>query len=210
MASGYRSNNVDFDDLFEPESNGNGITLSGIRKDGSGLRYASRGSTAKRDDVGYRVDGQDVSNVWMAKGTTTVVRGGVPDNISRSRAAPQNQQVTLNAFLTYDRNGSVSWGGGGIGTAGSGQWISNASSTVGDNYDINVSTTSQSGDGALTGSNTGWQQMSVSRSVALQTTTTNDARFGTVGLNVQIRRRSDNVVMLNFNTNMTVQISNSG
>lgn len=73
MASGYRINGYDFDDLFDPDVMGDGPTASGYRRSGQPLRYAHIQYGQKRGDVGYRSGGVDVSNLWAAKGTATYV-----------------------------------------------------------------------------------------------------------------------------------------
>lgn len=73
MASGYRINGYDFDDLFDPDVMGDGPTANGYRRNGQPLRYAHIQYGQKRGDVGYRSGGIDVSNLWAAKGTATYV-----------------------------------------------------------------------------------------------------------------------------------------
>lgn len=67
MPVGLRSNGVDFDDLFEPGA----LVASPLlkRADGQPVQYAARGAVPKRADVGLRVGGSDVSNLWLPKGS---------------------------------------------------------------------------------------------------------------------------------------------
>lgn len=71
MASGYRYQGTDFDDLFDAFVVGPYAQDCGLRAGGADLsrRYAHISYGAKRADVGYRVGGVDVSNLWATKGT---------------------------------------------------------------------------------------------------------------------------------------------
>lgn len=71
MASGRRSGGVAFEDLFAPDIVGDGPTAAGYRSGGGLLRFAAIKYGTKRADVGYRVNGVDVSNLWAAKGTAS-------------------------------------------------------------------------------------------------------------------------------------------
>jgi len=72
MTSGFRFQGVDFDNLFDPDLMGDGPAAAGLRQQGGAqLRYAHIRYGQKRADVGFRVGGQDVSNLWAAKGTAT-------------------------------------------------------------------------------------------------------------------------------------------
>lgn len=67
MPVGLRFNGVDFDDLFDP---GNVVASPVlVRADGQPVQYAARGAVPKRADVGLRVGGSDVSNLWLPKGS---------------------------------------------------------------------------------------------------------------------------------------------
>ena len=67
MPVGLRFNGVDFDDLFDPGA----LVASPLlkRADGQPVQYAARGAVPKRVDVGLRVGGSDVSNLWLPKGS---------------------------------------------------------------------------------------------------------------------------------------------
>lgn len=67
MPVGLRFNGVDFDDLFDP---GNVVASPVLlRAGGQPVQYAARGAVPKRADVGLRVGGSDVSNLWLPKGS---------------------------------------------------------------------------------------------------------------------------------------------
>lgn len=80
MASLYFNRaNVDFDDLFEPDSSG--VTIPGFYEaDGvTLLKYASVANGSKIADVEhYTSGGADVSTVWAGKGTVSYVKA-MPD-----------------------------------------------------------------------------------------------------------------------------------
>jgi len=71
MPSGYQSAGVDFDALFDPDVVGDGPAAAGYTVAGAPLKYAALKYGTKRADVGYAVNGSDVSNLWAAKGTAS-------------------------------------------------------------------------------------------------------------------------------------------
>lgn len=71
MPSGYRSQGVDFDDLFDPDVVGDGPAAAGYTVAGAPLKYAALKYGTKRANVGYAVNGSDASNLWAAKGTAS-------------------------------------------------------------------------------------------------------------------------------------------
>lgn len=68
MPSGYASGGVDFDDLFDPYAEGPFAADCGSMLAGTDLsrRYAHIQYGSKRADVGHRINGMDVSNLWAA------------------------------------------------------------------------------------------------------------------------------------------------
>ncbi|MGO4222130.1 hypothetical protein AB4Y64_09800 [Lysobacter sp. TAF61] len=101
MAKGIYSGGVDFDDLFDPDVKGDGITAWWITSAGVPLRYAKLAYGSKRADVGWRDSaGVDVSNYWAAKGTA---RYALPINgqtFTAGYSAPTNQTGTAFATVT--------------------------------------------------------------------------------------------------------------
>lgn len=69
MAGLFQQGGVNFDQLFDPDVMGNGPSVANMRAGGEPLRYAVIQYGSKRADVGYRVGGSDVSNLWAAAGT---------------------------------------------------------------------------------------------------------------------------------------------
>jgi hypothetical protein len=70
MAKNILSGGVDFDDLFDPDVQGDGPAASFLTSGTVPLKYAALTYGSKRADVGYKNNaGVDVSNLWAAKGT---------------------------------------------------------------------------------------------------------------------------------------------
>lgn len=69
MAGLFRQATINFDQLFEA---GSGPTAPNMRA-GAPLQYAAR-TAPKRADVGYRVGGSDVSNLWQPTGVVPPAR----------------------------------------------------------------------------------------------------------------------------------------
>lgn len=118
MAKGYASAGVDFDELFDPDVMGDGPAAAGISSNGTPLRYAALQYGTKRADVGYRVNGADVSNLWAAKGTAAYTISGLNGkHLQATEQAFTNQgnvhaQVSLgiHADGTWSVNGGTSQG----------------------------------------------------------------------------------------------------
>lgn len=71
MPSPYKAGGVNFDDLFDPDVVGDGSTAPPFKSGGMPIKYAAIQHGAKRANVGFRIDGVDVSNLWAAKGSAT-------------------------------------------------------------------------------------------------------------------------------------------
>lgn len=173
MASEYRYQGVDFDDLFDPDTQGNGPVASLYRRpDGQPLRYAHVQYGARRSDVGRRQGGADLASLWAAKGTATYALGFNGGNYARSALALTNQQGTVSASvgLTLNNNGtwvitSSSTRDGGR-TEASGTWLP-AGGSVGD-YEVQFGVaTSQGGGGSVSNSAPSYQNLGASRSVGI-------------------------------------------
>lgn len=144
MASGYRSQGVDFDDLFDADVMGNGPAADALRRQGGQpLRYAHLQYGQKRADVGFRLGGQDVSNLWAAKGTATYTLPINGQAFSAHNQSRTNSSGSATATVTFiiDSNGTYrilqNTTGGGNNTGSdpiSGTWLP-AGATVGE-YDV--------------------------------------------------------------------------
>jgi len=103
MTSGFRSQGVDFDDLFDADVMGDGPTAGGLRRPGgTALRYAHVRYGQKRADVSYRIGGQDVSNLWAAKGTaayTLPINGQLFSAHNQSRTNSSGSAVGTVTFV---------------------------------------------------------------------------------------------------------------
>lgn len=106
MASGARFNGVDFDDIFEP---GTVVASSSlIRRGGGPLQYAARGSVPKYQNVGLRVGGSDVSNLWLPKGSAPpkLPIDGAAYNVTASAPTGATGTTSANVSVTLNSNGT--------------------------------------------------------------------------------------------------------
>lgn len=69
--SGYKSNNLDFDNQFDPDVVGDGPTAPQYKVNGVALKYANIKYGTKGPNCGYAENGVDLSNKWAAKGTAS-------------------------------------------------------------------------------------------------------------------------------------------
>lgn len=186
MPSGYRSNGVDFDDLFDPYVQGPKSIDTGRRVAGVDLsqRYAHIQYGTKRADVGYRVSGTDVSNLWAAKGSASyndalVIPFGV-------YSAQSTDSHDAGASLTFTINPDGTWSiamtalHSPTGTSGnpvSGTWHKAPAAGVGNNYEMQATaqfTVSNGYNGDTPASptytaTTGWLPLSAARQLIADT-----------------------------------------
>lgn len=204
MASGYRRDGFDFDDLFDADVMGDGPTTPNARSGGAPLRYAHIQYGSKRADVGYRQGGVDVSNLWAAKGTASYVSdGGLPSELRRTVVAPPGQTANATVSFSFNRDGTVTWASVG---SGSGTWA--RGTNPGDNYDINYTLVSGN---AVTGVPTGWVQLNANRAASSSVSANNGASNSKNSVvNIQIRRRSDGAVLVNRNVSMAPNAVSDG
>lgn len=106
MPVGLRFNGVDFDDLFDPGT----LVASSLlkRADGQPVQYAARGSVPKRADVGLRVGGSDVSNLWLPKGSAPAPLPIPAVNAIAAARSGATGSVTSRIVVTIANNGTYS------------------------------------------------------------------------------------------------------
>lgn len=207
MAGLFRQGGVNFDDLFDPDIVGDGPSAPNLRAGGTPLKYAALSYGTKRANVGYRVGGSDVSNLWAAKGTAVYVSdGGLPTEIFTDTDVGTGGG-NAESFFTYRRNGSVAWGA----TPGSpGTW--SAGTNPGDAYDIQLNQITTNGTGTLTATLDTWQQINADRGVVLRaiippgpgdSATVTAART----LRLRIRRRSTGDVLVDRQVVMQASVT---
>lgn len=162
----------DFDDLFEPETNGNGIGDGFYRRsDGSALRFAARNLGNKIPDVAYTssLGYGDVTNQWAGRGTVAYLLNP-PSFNGLSYSAPAEAvtwgdrllcQIFLNLYSDgtwnvihtssnyktdevskYGQYGVDNYSGGRV--LGSGYWASNPNAGIGSAYQAEVGQVSAS------------------------------------------------------------------
>lgn len=197
MTVGFRdAAGVDFDLLFDPYITGTPPAATGFT-DAGGVdlagRYAPIVFGTKGPDVGFRNSaGVDLSNLWAAAGTARYVSSTyLPEEIffyANSTSGP----LTVVASLQLNRDGSVTTSPTGV----AGPWYFVTGGTPGDDYDVRYSVLGGAG-GTLSGSALNTRlQLNVARPLTLTVTrTTSGAGHGSRNVQVEIIRRSDNVVV---------------
>lgn len=86
--------------LFDADIVGDGPQAPGYAENGVPLRFAHIQYGSKRADVGYAINGVDVSNLWAGSGTASYVNStaGIPEtieDIAQAITAPITASVTL-------------------------------------------------------------------------------------------------------------------
>lgn len=111
MASGHRVNNVDFDDLFDPDITGDGPVALGYGRQDNGqrLRYAHIQYGSKGPDVGRRQGGVDISNLWARKGSAVYALGFNGKSYAAFSQAPTNATPPPTASLQLAINSDGTW-----------------------------------------------------------------------------------------------------
>jgi hypothetical protein len=131
MPTGFESDGVDFDDLFDPDVMGDGPQATWLENSGVPLRYAALAYGTKRADVGYEDNGVDVSNLWAAKGTAVYALPINGQSFSISNIVPPAQQgsAAITFYIksdgTYELQYSRTHGGGVPSVLGT--WLPNGS-----------------------------------------------------------------------------------
>ena len=189
----YNSQSVAWDDLFDFDIIGDGPQAVGYAANSVPMKYAALAYGTKRADIGYAINGVDVSNLWAMKGSATYVSStAVPSSLTiyqNSTTGP----VTATVAFAYGRNGTTSYFDSG---SGANVWNTPTGSTVGDAFDIRFTQVAGNTSGTLTATLNTWLQINATRSVTLAVTKTG---AGSVTarrtIQVEIRRRSDGIVL---------------
>lgn len=175
MASGYRVNGVDFDDLFDPDVMGNGPAAPGFRANGQPLRYAHIQYGSKGPNVGRRQAGVDISTLWARKGSAVYTLPFNGKSFAANSAAPTNATGTATASITLtlqsdgtyriDRSGNF---GSGQLLLESGVWLPTGQSVA--DYEVMYSTSSP-GEASIGNAAPGFSSLTVSRALSATVTT---------------------------------------
>jgi hypothetical protein len=170
MTSFYRNPaGSDWDDLFEPETSGNGIGDNFYRRnDGSVIRYAARSLGGKIPDVAYTssLGYGDVTNMWAGRGTVAYLQNPPTYGQSAVTAAESvtwGDRLYSDIFLNlypdgtwsitsvttnyvtdnvpaYGQYGIYNYSGGR--TLAAGYWASNPGAGIGNGYQVEAAITS--------------------------------------------------------------------
>lgn len=224
MTSGYRSGGVDFDDLFDPYVTGTKPAPTGRRVDGVDLseRYAPIMYGSKRADVGYRVDGVDVSNLWAAKGTAsyfpTTINAYSESFTGQSRNAASRIWARPSGVIQVQNTATTSSAGAGEypmpGAASDYQFRISGTVNGIRNSGASASITGKGGvsyTAAIGGSagslDTSWQDADDSNELIVMSCSSPANAGGAQlagSLQVQVRRKSDNVVVSTSNSSFDI------
>lgn len=173
MPSGARFNGVDFDDIFEPGAVVASSSL--IRRGGGPLQYAARGSVPKYQNVGLRVGGSDVSNLWLPKGSAPPTPGfdGQTYAVKALALLQATGNTSAQVWLRLRPDGTWIAEGEqqnsanpGLRTLASGVWLP-AGHTAAD-YTVQFTVATGSGTGAITNGAPIPSSLSTERSVSLR------------------------------------------
>ncbi len=224
MPTEFASDNVDFDDLFDPDIVGNGPQATWLENNGVPLRYAALSYGTKRADVGYDDAGVDVSNLWAAKGTAVYF----PNHIRATSISSTGIARSASMRIAIRTNGTIVVAGNGTNTNGFGTTTYGASSATfdfrisGSVYGIRNSAAAVptiTGKGGVNfsgttppGTNstfdTGWQAAADDENNFLIFSTSTPSNGGlselSGNLTIQIRRKSDAVVVQTMAANYDV------
>lgn len=217
--AGYNSGGVNFDDLFDPDINGDGPTAPALRRGAAPLRYAALSYGSKRADVGYRAGGSDVSNLWAARGTAQYDIPGLDGKalIASQQALTDEPTMGAQAAVTFNANGtwnvtaSTNRGPSTIPLPTSGTWLpagESAGESAGD-YDVQYVATFTGGATPSNGA-PAYAALSASRTVSLviPSQPSNNANSVTGGATIQVRlrkRSSGSVRVANVTMNVNVR-----
>lgn len=196
MPTGYATDNVDFDDQFDPDVMGDGPTAPGYAVGGVPLRYAAIVYGTRGPDTGYSADGVgDLANLWAKKGTAVYVSSslGLPDLIYANQTGSSPPQTATVSFSLL-RNGSTTT----FPDSGPAAWFPGSNPTVGDGYDVEFSVISGNASGTLSGSILDTRlQLNVARGLTLSVTrNTSGAVTATRQIRIRVYRRSDNALVV--------------
>jgi len=106
--STYKSANVDFDALFDPDTVGDGPTAPTYKQGGVPLKYADIKYGTKGPNCGYAENSVDLSNKWAKKGSASY--GLAFDGLTYL------DQNNLQANLTFTFTSATTWSISGPGT----------------------------------------------------------------------------------------------
>ncbi len=204
MTTNYARAAVDFALLFDPDVVGDGPSAVGYAVGGVPMKFAHIQYGSKGPDVGYAIEGiGDISNLWAAYGTASYINQDALPELIRDYQQGQNGPVTSNASFTFNRDGTCTFFPSAYGAS---SWKIPASASAGDDYDVQFTQISQNAPGTLSGTLTVWMRLNVARGLTLQfVKTTGGSVTARRTILVQLRRRSDNVVVYSFTVRLEAE-----
>ena len=205
MPTGYATDNVDFDDQFDPDVMGDGPTAPGYAVGGVPLRYAAVAYGTRGPDTGYSADGVgDLANLWAKKGSAVYASStlGLPDLIYANQTGTTSPQTATAAFTMY-RDGSTTTFPAGPPSA----WFAGSNPTVGDGYDVEFSVISGIGSGTINGDPLDTRlRLNTSRALSLSVQqVTSGARSASRQIRIRLYRRSDNALLVTRSTTLEAE-----
>ncbi|MEQ1511667.1 MAG: hypothetical protein ABL934_03200 [Lysobacteraceae bacterium] len=189
--------------LFDADIVGDGPQATGYAENGVPLRFANIQYGTKRADVGYAINGVDVSNLWAANGTASYINQAALPVLIRDYQQGQTGPVTSNASFAFQRNGTCTFFPSDSSTS---NWKIPTAATAGDDYDIQFTQTGGNTQGTLTGTLTVWMRLDTTRGLSLQyEKNTSGSLTARRIILVQLRRRSDGVIVYAFTVTMEAE-----
>ncbi|MGO1069233.1 hypothetical protein [Lysobacter sp. CA199] len=206
MATLIKHQGIPFEDLFDPDIIGDGPIAHRCTHNGQPLRFAHIQYGAKRADVNFRVNNQDVSNLWAAKGTASYVSdGGFGGRLRASDVGYPSAKATATFYFNAD--GTTRWTSETNGGQGGGVW---SRSQPGE-YDILFTQVAANVEGFLQGTLNAWLPLTESRWIAL-TVSASRGRQATATRTVraQIRRRQDGRIWMDKTMEFYCTVASDG
>ncbi|MGN6655721.1 MAG: hypothetical protein ACTHJ9_10320 [Rhodanobacter sp.] len=217
MTSGVKSNNVDLDDLFDPDIVGDGPASAGVKSGGVPLKYAAIKYGTKRANVGILNAGSDVSNLWAAKGTASYALPINGQTFARKGQALTGQEGTITGTVQFTARAdgtyavTTSASPGSPSTPASGTWQTQGGAASDYQVQFTLSAGSTSGTGSTANTAPAYTSLATAQSASVTCTCpANDSGTytWTYGLRIRIRRVSTGAVI--SDTTITMSASAAG
>lgn len=221
--STYKSANVDFDNLFDPDVVGDGPAAAGYKQGGVPLKYAAIKYGTKGPDCGYAQAGVDVSNLWAKKGSAAYklpcdgMTGAVGEHLLNGDTgyAYVRFAVSTDGSYNFFTNRGPHPALGDTTVVSAGPWNTLGGSAAG--YQVrytisNIQYPSGGGLGATTSNDAAaFTTISADRGVQIRVdgSFSNGTREITADLKIELKRISDGRVFSTTNVHMSALIDGS-
>jgi hypothetical protein len=217
MASGVKSAGVDLDDLFDPDTVGDGPSAAGVKSGGVPLKYAALKYGTKRANVGIANGGTDVSNLWASKGTASYALPIDGQAFAATGQALTGQEGTITATAQFQANAdgtfSVTRAGtnGSNGVLASGTWRTQGGASSDYQIQFTLSANSTSGTGSTGNTAPAYTSLASGQSASVTCTcpaSGHSTYTWSYGLRIRIKRVSTGAVI--SDTSITLSATAGG